>query len=194
MYSLLLDSSNTCLTVGLDKDKTLVDFVNYECWQKQSEHMIPEIDALLKKYSIDRKDISSIVVGIGPGSYTGVRIAVSIAKVISLALEIPIYPVSSLRILKDDDKPSICLINARSGRSYFAVYKGQDTIISDTIKTNEQVLDYINEYPDYVICGNAKYLGFEGFSTNICHQMIDLMDAVEPLKDTLGLKPVYMKD
>lgn len=194
MFTILLDSSNTCLTVGIAKDKELIDYTHYECWQEQSEHMIPELDALLNKHSIDRKDISSIVVGIGPGSYTGVRIAVSIAKIMSLALNIPIYPVSSLRILKNDNKPSICLINARSSRSYFGVYEGNKILVEDVIKTNEEVLDYVSKHPDYIVCGNTKYLGIEGFDSNICEQMISLMDSIEPLKDTLGLKPVYMKD
>ena len=194
MYIILLDSSNTFLTVGLSKDKKLLDYVHYECWQEQSEHMIPELDALLNKHNVDRKEISAIVTSIGPGSYTGVRIAVSIAKVMALALNIPIYPVSSLRVLKDDDAPSICLINARSKRSYFAVYEGKGIIINDTIKTNDEVLEYIKAHPDYSVCGETKYLGIEGKDTNLCKQMIDLMEVVAPLEDTLGLKPVYMKD
>lgn len=194
MITLLLDSSNTYLTVGIAKDKELLDFVNYECWQNQSEHMIPEIDGLLKKHNITRNDISGVMCAIGPGSYTGVRIAVSIAKVMSLALAIPIYPVSSLRVLKNDKKPSICLINARSGRSYFAVYEGEKVIINDTIKTNDEVLIYIKEHNDFSICGDARYLGFENNDYNICKQMISLIDVITPMNDTLGLKPVYMKD
>ena len=194
MLTILLDSSNTCLTVGLAKDKKLIDFTHYECWQEQSEHMIPELDALLKKNNVNRNDISSVVVAIGPGSYTGVRIAVSIAKVMSLAIDVPIYPVSSLRILKKDDEPSICVINARSSRSYFGVYQGSEVLVNDVIKTNDEVLDYIAKHPNYVVCGNAKYLGLEGYDTNVCEQMISLMENIEPMKDTLGLKPVYMKD
>lgn len=194
MYTLLLDSSNTYLTVGLEKDHSLVDFVNYECWQAQSEHMIPEIDKLLNKYHVSRNQIKAVVVGIGPGSYTGVRIAVSIAKIMSLALSIPIYPVSSLRILKNNDKKSICLINARSGRSYFATYYGHEVLISDTIKTNDEVLQFIEEHKDYSVCGDVKYLKLKTVDHNICQQMVDLIDVIEPLTDTIGLKPVYMKD
>ena len=194
MVKLLLDSSNILLSVGLMKDDELLDFVSYESWQTQSENMIPEIDALLKKHNISRKDLDGIIVSVGPGSYTGVRIALTIAKVAALALDIPVYPVSSLRVLKDNDEPSICLINARSGRSYFAVCEGENIIEEDTIKTNEDVLLYISEHPNYKICGDARYLGFKNNDTNIAQQMVSLAKCLKPCENSLSLKPVYMKD
>ena len=194
MINLLLDSSNVYLSVGVMKNDSLLDFTSYESWQTQSENMVPEIDKLLKKHNITRNDFDGVVVAIGPGSYTGVRIALTIAKVMALALDIPVYSVSSLHILKDDDKPSICLINARSGRSYFGVYQGSKVIISDCIKTNDEVIDYINEHKEYSICGDVKYLGFENKNTNVCQQMVSLSKDLKPCENSLGLKPVYMKD
>ena len=194
MITLLLDSSNTSLTVGLGKDGVLLDCTSYESWQTQSENMVPELDKLLKKHNISRNDIEDIICAIGPGSYTGVRIALTIAKTISLCLGKSVYPVSSLWVLKDDDKPSICLINARSERSYFAVYKGSEVIIPDCIKTNDEVLEYIKSHADYSICGDARYLGYEKKDTNIAKQMLSLKDSLTKLDDSLGLKPVYMKD
>jgi len=194
MATLLLDSSNTSLSVGIESNGELLGFISYEAWQAQSEHMIPEIDNLLKKYSLTRKDISGVVTSIGPGSYTGVRISLTIAKVIALCLDVPIYPVSSLRVLKDNDKPSICLINARSGRSYFGVFEKDKVIVSDTIKTNEEVLAYIKEHPSYSICGNVSYLGYENLDTNICLQMVSLLKSLSPFENSLALKPVYLKD
>lgn len=194
MATLLLDSSNTSLSVGIESKGELLGFISYEAWQAQSEHMIPEIDNLLKKYSLTRKYISGVVTSIGPGSYTGVRISLTIAKVIALCLDVPIYPVSSLRVLKDNDKPSICLINARSGRSYFGVYEKDKVIVSDTIKTNEEVLAYIKEHPSYSICGNVSYLGYENLDTNICLQMVSLLKSISPFENSLALKPVYLKD
>ena len=194
MATLLLDSSNTSLSVGIELNGSLLGYTSYEAWQAQSEHMIPEIDALLKKYSLSRKDITGVVTAIGPGSYTGVRISLTIAKVIGLCLDVPIYPVSSLRVLKDFSKPSICLINARSGRSYFGVYEGKNVVEQDCIKTNEEVLAYIKEHPNYSICGNVSYLGFENKDTNICSQMVDLLKVLKPIDNALALKPVYLKD
>ena len=194
MATLLLDSSNTSLSVGIESNGSLLGFTSYESWQSQSEHMIPEIDKLLKEFNLTRKDISGIVTSIGPGSYTGVRISLTIAKVIALCLNAPVYPVSSLRVLKDNEKPSICLINARSNRSYFGVYEGHKVIINDCIKTNDEVLAYIKEHPEYSICGNASYLGYENKDTNICLQMVSLLKHLEKCDNALALKPVYLKD
>ena len=193
MAKLLLDSSNTSLSVGLEKDGLLIDHISYESWQSQSEHMVPEIDNILKKNGLDRHDIDGIVSSIGPGSYTGVRIALTIAKVASLVLNVPLFTVSSLRVLKDDDKPSICLIIARSGRSYFGVYQGEEIIVSDTIKKNDEVLEYIKEHPDYSICGDARYLGFANVDNNISKQMVSLLNVLQKEENPLASKPVYMK-
>ena len=194
MATLLLDSSNTSLSVGIESKGELLGFISYEAWQAQSEHMIPEIDNLLKKYSLTRKDITGLVTSIGPGSYTGVRIALTIAKVTSLATGAPIYPASSLRVLKDNDKPSICLINARSNRSYFGVYQGNEILVNDTIKTNDEAKEYIANHPDYSICGDARYLGYENNDTNICKQMVSLLNVLDRAENDLSVKPVYLKD
>ena len=194
MITVLLDSSNTKLTVGLSKEKEIIDFVSYEAWQQQSEFMVDELNKLMDKHNFTRNDIKDIVVSVGPGSYTGVRIAITIAKVMALALSIPVYEISSLRVLKDDNKESICLINARSGRSYFGVYQGEKIILGDQIKTNEEVLSYIKEHPNYSIMGDVKYLNLDSRDSNICKQMILLKDYLKPSQDCLSIKPVYMKD
>lgn len=194
MYSILLDSSNTSLTVGIAKDDILLESTSYECWQSQSEYMIPELDKLLDKFNVNNKDISDVVVAIGPGSYTGVRIAITIAKTMAAALNCKIYAISSLRCQKDRKNPSICLINARSGRSYFGVFEDEQIIIDDQIMTNDKVLEYIQNHPDYVVCGDTKYLNIDGKKPDIATELLALKKCSKPVDNPLALKPVYMKD
>lgn len=193
-YYLLLDSSNTSLTVGLCDEEKLIDFTSYEAWQTQSEHMIPEIEALFNKHNVNRNDIVGVVTSIGPGSYTGVRIALTISKVIAVSLNVKLYPVSSLQILKMDKKPSICLINARSNRSYIGVYEHDKCLLEDCIMTNEEVKQYIADHPDYQVCGACQYLGIEGYQSNIAEEMFSLLNTLAPCEDSRALKPVYLKD
>lgn len=193
-YFLLLDSSNTSLTVGLASKEELIDSTSYEAWQTQSEHMIPEINALLEKHNVNKNDFEGIIVSIGPGSYTGVRIAITIAKVMAVALNILVYPVSALQILKNNKKPSICLINARSNRSYVGVYEDDKCLLNDCIMTNDEVKQYISDHPDYSICGSTKYLGIEGYQSNIAEEMFSLIGKVSSCPDSRALKPVYLKD
>ena len=194
MIDIYLDSSNTGMSVGIAKDDTLIGKTSYEAWQRQSEVMIPELNKLLEENHFSKEDIASVVVCIGPGSYTGVRIAITIAKTISAVLSTPIYPIGSLHALKDGDKPSICLINARSKRSYIGVYEGDKCLLNDQIYTNEQVLEYIKNHPDYSICGDTAYLNIEGVQSDIIEQMISIKKHAKPHQNPLGLSPVYLKD
>ena len=193
MVTILLDSSNTNLSVGIARDNLLLECISYEAWQQQSEFMIPELNKLLEKYHVLKEEIEEVIVAKGPGSYTGVRIAITIAKTIATVLDAKLYAVSSLRVQKDCKNPSICLINARSGRSYIGVYEGKNTLLADQIMKNDDVMKYIAEHPNYSVCGNVKYLGIEGVETNTIKEMLDLKNALESI-NPLGLKPVYMKD
>ena len=193
MITILLASSNTNLSVGIARDNLLLEYISYEAWQRQSEYMIPELDKLLSKYNVSRDEIKEVIVAKGPGSYTGVRIAITIAKTIATALDTKLYAVSSLRVQKACKNPSICLINARSGRSYIGVYEDDKVLLDDQIMKNEDVLNYIKEHPNYSVCGYVKYLGLEGVISNNIQEMLSLKNVLEPV-NPLSLKPVYMKE
>ena len=193
MITVLLDSSNTNLSAGIAKDNLLLEYISYEAWQRQSEYMIVELNKLLEKHNIQKEDIKEVIVAKGPGSYTGVRIAITIAKTIAVALDAKLYAVSSLRVQKDGVRPSICLINARSGRSYVGVYEDQKIILDDCIMKNDEVINYIKDHPDYSVCGETKYLNIEGVMANNLQEMLNLKDSLESI-NPLSLKPVYMKD
>ena len=193
MHYLLLDSSNKYLSVGLSKDGKVVDSIFYDAWQRQSEVMVQEIDNILKRNKLDKSSIGAVVVGIGPGSYTGVRIGVTIAKTIAYALKIKIYAKSSLSLLKIDDKPTICLFNARSGRSYFGVYQYNKVLESDRVITNEEVLDYINKHPDYLLSGDTAQIGKESAKFDVIKNLADVNES-ELVKDIFLLNPIYLKD
>ena len=192
MYQLLLDSSNKFLSVGLSKDGKVVDKICYEAWQRQSEMMVSEVGNILKRNNIKNEDLDGVVVGIGPGSYTGVRIGVTIAKTIAYALKIKVYGKSSLSLLKHPEFPTICVFNARSGRSYFAVYEGNKVVEKDTVLENEKVLEYIKNHTDYLIHGDTYQLGLESGKFDIIDNLANFNKDEEV--DVFRLNPVYLKD
>ncbi len=193
MKTLLLDSTYKDLNVGLDIDGEMHK-ISYECFQRQSELMISEIDKILKENNVNPKDINEIVVTHGPGSFTGLRIALTIAKVYCYAVKCPCYSLSSLNVLIKKGVPSICLLNARSGRSYFGVYKNNEIIEEDQILTNDKVLEYIKNHPDYAVCGDVEYLGIEGYKADLIDNMYFLKNEDNKVKDIYTLKAVYLKD
>lgn len=193
MYQLLLDSSNIYLAVGLSKDGKVIDSIFYNAWQRQSELMVNEIENIFKRNNIDKKDLDAVVVGIGPGSYTGVRIGATIAKTIAYALKIKVYAKSSLSLLRCGEDPTICLFNARSGRSYFAVYQGKKVLEKECVIPNEEVLSYIQKHPDYKIAGDTTQIGKESEELNIIANLADF-DENERVKNIFTLNPIYLKD
>ena len=194
MYSILLDSSSSYLAVGIAKDNTLIKGVFYEAWQQQSEFMVVELNKLLTELKISISEIDSVVVSIGPGSYTGVRISITIAKTLALALNVKIYAISSLWAEACFDKPSICLINARSSRSYIGVYHQDKCILKDQIMKNEDVLKYIENHKDFAICGDVKYLGITSDNVKVLEQLAIMKNYLKPVENFLALKPIYMCD
>ncbi len=194
MIALLLDSSNKNLSVGISKDGKVLAAIEYEAWQQQSELMVPEIKKALEANNLSIDDLKAIVVAIGPGSYTGVRIAVTIAKIMGFLLDIKVYKVSSLYVLKHTTNPTICLINARSNRSYIGVYHGENILIKDTIMTNDEVDSYIAEHQEFVIAGDTSYLNIKSINTNRFINMIEAIKEDHIVGDLLALKPVYLKD
>lgn len=194
MLSLILDSANKELGVALAQDGTLLDEIRYEARQRQSELMIPEIENIFKKNHVNPKDVGEILVTVGPGSYTGVRIALTIAKVYGYAINIPVYAFSSLEVLADLEKPSICLINARSNRSYFAVYEKGNAIVNDQVLTNDEVIKYVSEHKDYVICGETSYLDLVSENSDVLKNMFALKNDSYKVENILKLKAVYLKD
>lgn len=194
MITLLLDSSNTKLAVAIAKNDEILGYKYYDARQRQSEYMMSEINNLLKEHNIDPLEVGEIISSKGPGSYTGVRISLTIAKIWGFCRDIKVFAVSSLRILKKNDSPSLCVINARSSRSYVGIYHNDEVIMKDTILTNEEVLKLIEEQPNLVLCGETQYLKKEGYLTDIFEQMLKIRKVSEPVEDILALKPVYLKN
>ena len=195
MYSLLLDSSNTKLAVGIAKDDILLDKIYYDAWQRQSEFMIQEINNILNRNKILPSQINEIIVTEGPGSYTGVRISLTIAKVVGVLNEnVKVYLLSSLEILKDKNNLSICLMNARSNRSYVGIYKDNEVILNDCVLENQNIEKLIDKYTNISICGETEYLGLKSCKYDIFNNMLNIKKHKDPVKDVLKIKAVYLKD
>lgn len=194
MYSLLLDSSNTNLSVGICKNNQIIYQNSFSCWQRQSELMIPEIEKGLKEVSLSLLDFEEIVCAKGPGSYTGVRIALTIAKIISQMSGAKLILVSSLMAMGNANKKYIALMNARSARSYIGIYDQGKVILEDTIKTNEEVKELIKEFSSFEVIGEGSYLGIEATLPNEVEGLLSWKELINPEEDVLKVKPVYLKD
>ena len=104
MISLFLDTSSKRLSVFLVKDGNILYEKNLETINDHAKYVVPFIEEALKNNKLDTKDINKIFVVNGPGSFTGTRIGVTIAKTLAYSNNINVIPVSSLKqyIFLDD--------------------------------------------------------------------------------------------
>ena len=91
------------------------------------------------------------------------------------------------------DVPSICLINARSNRSYIGVYKNNDCLLVDQVLSNDDVKKYINDHQDYCVCGDCAYLQIEGYKADLLANMYFLKNSSNQVQDLYTLKATYLK-
>ncbi len=129
-----------------------------------SSDLIPKIHEILEEAGVDLRELAGLVVGSGPGSFTGVRVAASTAKGLAQALEIPVWPVSSLEAgaaavdapwvplsdgiraeLSADERmwPRYVLFDARSDRVYAACYLPSDHGLEELIAPHSTTIGEI---------------------------------------------------
>lgn len=103
---LVFDSSRPSVCVGLlsDSGEWILEKMIDEGVYQQSKVLFQMIKDLLAEHEVTSSEIQSIGVGIGPGSYTGLRVGLTLAKIWSFSKEIPLYSFSSDRLYSSDDK------------------------------------------------------------------------------------------
>lgn len=98
--------------------------------QRHGEVLLVALDALLKVAEVSRAQLAGIAVAVGPGGFTGVRTALATAKSIALALELPLFGVSTLEALAlQVASPRVSpMIDARKGLVFAARYEGEELV------------------------------------------------------------------
>ncbi len=135
MKVLSIDTSNLVLGIALlDGEKVAGEYIT-NLNKNHSVRVMPAIEQLLAECGVKPSDLEKIIVAKGPGSYTGVRIGVTIAKTLAWSLNIPLVGVSSLEVLAANGRYFQGMISpifdARRGQVYTGLYTYDiDTLIS----------------------------------------------------------------
>ena len=133
MLILGIDTSTKICTCSIfDSENGVIAETSLSVKKNHSNIVMPIIDNLFKISELNINDIDKIAVAIGPGSFTGVRIALGIAKGLTMALNKPLVAINELDILEaiasGNENEIIPLIDARKERVY---YKYQNTYVDD---------------------------------------------------------------
>lgn len=153
MISLLLDTSIKNITISIFKDEKQIYFFHEKIFEDLSVKILPLIDEALKKCSIDIKNIDRIYVVTGPGSFTGIRIGLTIIKVLAWSLNKEIIPISSLELMATTDCEAelvVPYIDARRGNCFIGIYdKDLNVIKKDSFSTIEDFLTDVSKNKSY---------------------------------------------
>lgn len=149
MKALLIDTATEKGLIGITENDRVIASQPLPPGFDQSKFLVPALHRLLHEYSIDLASVDCIATGIGPGSYTGIRIGVSAAKALAYALQLPLIGISSLFFFTPAHKDIsfATVIDAKIGGAYF--FTGRiDTngIISRMCEPQVASLDQLGQY------------------------------------------------
>ena len=126
MRVLAIDTSTEALSVALRNDQSTIER-NLETARGHAEQILSLIDAVLGEAGVQLSQLDGIAAGVGPGSFTGVRISVAVAQGLSFGAGVPVVPVTSLEALafpvieSGADRVIACL-DARMGEVYWGCF------------------------------------------------------------------------
>ena len=197
MRVLYIDTSSDYLYSGIIIDDKLVYSIKRKYEKDLSKEALPKIIELFDEANITPKDLDKIIVVNGPGSFTGIRIGITIAKTIAWALNINITPISGLTamaISSNTNTYKMPLIDARRGYVYGAIYdKDNNKVIEDSHIELKELLDKSKDLDIEVITNNDLEINIKKESYDP-----DILKIVKHFETSDGINPhlvnpIYLK-
>lgn len=199
MTILYLDTTSSFLYAGIINDNRVLIEVKQNLGKNMSVEAMKYITNMMNDVNIKPENINKIIVVNGPGSFTGIRIGVTIAKVMAWSLNIPITTISSLdamAVSNSKDLYKIPVIDARRNSSYFSIYdKNNNLIVENKYTTNEYILECISNLDGkYEIISNETEIN----DRNITAYDPDLLLIVNKFQNKEcenphNINPLYLK-
>lgn len=189
MRILYIDTSSSYLYTGIAEDNKLLCEVKKEFGHSLSEEALPEIVSMFTKTNLEAKDIDKIIVVDGPGSFTGIRIGITIAKVYAWSLNIPITTITSLEAMMLSSKENsvhVPMIDARRKYVFSAIYdeKNNQILKPQHIKIDDLKLE-LKKLNNYVVITNDELEEFDNKET----YNPDIMKIITYFKDKEAINP-----
>ena len=176
MKYLFIDSATTNLVVAIIKDGKISYIYNKNEGHDTSSKMMPILAEAFDKAELKPQDIDKIFAVTGPGSFTGIRVGLTVAKTMAYTLNIPIVPISSLEVMASGNGGT-ALINARRGYVFAGTYDN----------------DLNNVYPDsYVLMNDSlskPYISYDSFDFETLKPNIDVLKVVKKHENDESVNP-----
>ena len=163
MISLFIDTSLVNVSISIIKDGKILSLIEKEIPNMHSAYATKFVKDALDEAKIDANDIDNLFVVNGPGSFTGVRIGVTIAKTYGYLIKKGITPVSSLKSLaisSNHDGVILSMIPANKSNYYVGVYdKELNEIIPEQFMNKDKILELCNKYNPYIVSVDTSIIG-----------------------------------
>ena len=189
MITLCIDTAYKYLTCVLIRDDEIISRYSKECFKRQSEEVFVALEEIFNEARIERRDIDAICISEGPGSYTGVRIAMSIAKTISELLNIDLYTISTLRLYASNRENTMVLMDARASRAYVGIYNKDDIILDDCALPLAEI-----EPKEYDVIGDGELIGKTNVDVDIPKAFLKTRHLWKKVDKIAYLVPKYLKE
>lgn len=189
MLTLCIDTAYKYLSCALIKDDEILASISIPCFKKQSEELFSIMKQVFDEAKIERKDIDSICVSEGPGSYTGTRIAMTVAKVMGETLPLDVYTVSTLMLYAAGQPKTMVIMNARANRAYVGVYDENQIVVEDHVEE----VSLINPM-SYNVVGDGLLINRADNYPDIGEAFLHTKEAWEKVDKIAYLVPKYLKE
>lgn len=193
MNQILMDTSYKTLTVACIINNEVVSMVHKHAFKNQSEFAMQTLFEVVSQANIQPSDIDEFIITVGPGSYTGVRIAMSIAKTLAAVSPIKIKTITSLQLFVSDEKPTLVLFDARSDRAYVGVFNQYQYVVGPMVISVDKVSELIEKYNPIVVGDGNLVDELDNFDLTEDNILMAIKHAVL-VEDVDHLKPMYLKE
>ena len=201
MICLFFDTSSDLLKVSLIKDDKIIFDKELHTKNDHSSYLVPTIDEAFKSNNIDFKELDEIIVGNGPGSFTGTRISIAVAKTYAFSFNIPVYMISSLEeLIYDNDGYDfyVPIIEEKKDNLYFSIFdKDKKRVIDDTYSSTEYMYKKLEELDGKILLislSNKEYEKYDTLKASI--NALNIMKNIDVNNEKVNphlLKPNYIK-
>lgn len=155
MKTLFISTYNEIITIGLLDDGKLVDEVNQESHKSHSIYLIPIIKGILKNNNIDTSNLNEIQVINGPGSFTGIRLGITVAKTLAYTLNIPIKTITSIEAIAASNNYDKLIVSIKDNKGKYLGIFNNNKLVNDLLYlSNNEYEEYLKNYSDYEIIEN----------------------------------------
>lgn len=201
MICLFFDTSSDLLKVSLIKDDKIIFDKELHTKNDHSSYLVPTIDEAFKSNNIDFKELDEIIVGNGPGSFTGTRISIAVAKTYAFSFNIPVYMISSLEeLIYDNDGYDfyVPIIEEKKDNLYFSIFdKDKKRVMDDAYSSTEYMYKKLEELDGKVLLislSNKEYEKYDTVKASI--NALNIMKNIDVNNEKVNphlLKPNYIK-